>query len=610
MAEFTGQNIDVNASLIDAEKRKSVSASPLQTNTVLPTELQPATETYINNLYKDINSPVISGDVSRQDIFPTPIAPVTQQGFSGQFINAPTIAPAGTLFPYALAIKQDQAARDAEKRLIEAQQMDLTISPLDNPEADLDYRNAVMGRYNQVASEYKAKYGDKWALYLKNDPNFRNEWEGYKNIGRTYNIYGKMAQDVLNNSKDKTNPYYSPEAEKAAREYFAYMDKFFKGGDVPGAAEKISELGGKLLAFQNVQQVLKNESDRLKVGIDEVAVIKKNAKDYLGKPLSNFANDVLMTETFKSAFLKPVTDENGVVMSYAFDDQAAKDNFAKLWETEFRTKLKRDADGNIIQENGKYVPADPNFAKYAQDPNEFVSMGVNGVSMEVTPTLKDLNTDALGRARLAFDKQNERRKYGVPVYRKINEMVVPGSGGVQVTMKDVFNLGDSQTRQKSEGGGWRKPIVVNNPITGGINVADGKPVNVSGSVPQNILATGVLTEDEQKKFGYKGTDRVVVTEYQDPSGAWITTVQPINNYVEALDQNGLLVGWNDQSYSIDKENQNVAYTTGNKPVYGQSESTQQEAGGARYVIKGKEYGLDELISMGYSESQVAPYKVK
>ena len=190
--------------------------------------IQPTIDPSVLALIKkreEMASMPLAPETTNADYFPSGNTPVTQQGISGSYINAPTIAPTGNLIPFAAFDAMNKAAYD--RRAAEYAAAEKTNLPEFMQLSDLtnnsQYQAANYSILNKYLEDLKTKMKDRgidmahFGTVVNNDQGVKRLVADINDVTGAWNTTYKMASDILTNSQTSGTKIYSKETIKAAR---------------------------------------------------------------------------------------------------------------------------------------------------------------------------------------------------------------------------------------------------------------------------------------------------------------------------------------------------------------------------------------------------------
>lgn len=427
---------DIEAQTDEAKRADSVptgnaseqsKTSGLNTNFLKPQELSVMNDDMITQMAA-MASQAAPKDTTSTDYFPGAGSPVTEQGYSGQTFSAPTIAASGELFPFAAYDAHQRAKQAAQAKMLEPlQYKDLHVK---NPLAEGDFQSGYMGFIGKKYADAKSKYGALAGTALNNDMEFQQKLKEYEYEAGQYNELYDEADSYLKNVGKDGKPidnYRSDKGRGSAVRFMNNADNYFADPDNKDFAQKYHQSKQDLLTNITMTEVIKNDLGNLKSTMDaNQEILVNNAKGLFGQPLGTSEEKVNALRQYSGGFLKPVIDKNGNITDFEIDRDAVTDHALRTYNNAFginvipkvdeKGKPVYDKDGNVV-----YQPLEGTEQERIDstvDVNDFVKQFNDSFAKDTKTTLSQVSTGALGYARLAHQKEQDKKKEGIFVKEK------------------------------------------------------------------------------------------------------------------------------------------------------------------------------------------------
>lgn len=456
-ADFENVDITTSTTLPGETDRNPSIPSPAVTSIYYKDEI-PKLDNYVDQIIKQTINPPVSG-LQRADIFPGADQPVTQQGYSGKTFSAPTIAPTGGLFPYALLQERRASERLAKERALASgryQQPD--VYGLKNLEDNDRYLQMQYRSYDDVykkGSEMSLKnYGTTaYAGHFVQEEANRLA-RSYDDIAKGYNAAYDTAQKIVT-APDKS--MYTKDQAKAAN----------------------------YIMFEGLDALDKDPSNQ-----EIISEIQSNINKIVGeyKPIDEFTTDIT----------KNLTDETNTTIKEIQDQLKAGADYYII------EQLTASSPFLAIDDNGNFVFDDNGFEDYVR--NQYAPTYEAGIRMPETE-MKEIIRQA--KAKTKFEVKSQLSNLGKDMTWRKAYADMWKTKKTKELEKETYNIGDTKITIGTAGGnkevpftngyGLKQGTIISAPIgTKVINQKTGEEYTTSETV--EISPIGVGNMDKQDAY--------------------------------------------------------------------------------------------------------------
>lgn len=511
--------------------------------------------------------PTSTGALNPTDYYPTLHSPINVGNYSGSVIGSTTLfAPEGALVPIGMMDVRDAAIQKAAlQKAKDVQDFQASLkanaptSKLTGINEDLtsSYFNHIESSWNKALNEnngdpYKATFA------LKNNLDFQRKLKSYHDLKST----GDAVIDKIANIQNRmaTGEVVSPE--------LAYSMKKVQESMNPDSPE-----------FKNLSE----------------NIFKMDAEQELGSTINKLAKDIVMQQ---------------------------------------------DASAGIDVNDPEYIKEHESTTKYFRpEHKEYLKQALKAIypnSSLYSPEKLDKAAEDFTSAIVKTSKVSASQKRA-PGAGEVEDLNVADISKEPVSLLGAVSVGqyDDKTQKYIETGGkregnfsaldhmtFKKPVDVvipagadiTNPETGEKSTAKNVRNATIGSVfnayttPNGQMVDDEIVKDPKLKKALKVVPMVsVMFKEKDADGNDVTT----SGMVPMKDVENALKGKSGQNTKVIDEYKTRAKThESNLKGKGNAIVTETQSKGGMYSIQGKTYSLSDLQKMGYTEEQVAPYKMK
>ena len=271
----------------------------------------------------ELMSMPLGAETSSADYFAGQNIPVTQQGVSGSYVNAPTIAPTGMLVPFSAIDAKNREAYIRKSSVAPDKFVMPDLTKLSDLANNPQYQNAsysiLQNRINEIQQGMKEQgiSLDNFGTVANNDQSLKRIVSDINDVTSAWNTTYTMAQNILTDSQDPESKVYSKETVDKARQIYSGMDAYINAPTV----ENLNRVKENMLVLQgaaNLDKVTTNITQSIKNDIQQNVEFYKSTTDY----------DAYLEAKVSSPFLKPIVDKNKKIIGWE-SDQEQIDTFIK-----------------------------------------------------------------------------------------------------------------------------------------------------------------------------------------------------------------------------------------------------------------------------------------
>jgi len=505
--------------------------------------------------------PTSTGALNPTDYYPTLHSPINVGNYSGSVIGSTTLfAPEGALVPIGMMDARDAAIQKAAlQKAKDVQDFQANLkanaptSKLTGINEDLtnSYFNHIESSWNKAL---KDNGGDpnKATFALKNNLDFQRKLKSYHDLKSTGDAVINKIADV--------------------------QDRMAKG-----------EVVSPELAYymKKVQESMNPDSPEFK-NLSE-NIFKMDAEQELGSTINKLAKDIVMQQDASAGI--DVNDpeyikEHESTTKYFLPEhkQYLKDALkaiypnSSLYSPEKLDKAVEDFTSAIVKTSK--VSASQ---KRAPGAGEVEDLNVADISNEKGSLLGTVVPDTEGGTKKQEPREGNFTQLDGLTFKRPVDVVIPA--GADVTDMTTGKKRTDKAVRNATIGGIYNAYTYKGQIVDDEFMKDPKKAKLAKVVP---MVTAIFKEKDEEGKDIETTGHVPLEQVK-------------NSLKGKRNQNDKVI---EEYFNRAKEKTDKIQKTGNATI------TETQSKGGMYSIQGKTYSLSDLNKMGYTEEQVAPYKMK